>query len=61
MTTTLLTLSDEKCAKCKAVLEDDPGDKHRTSEGIVCSDCYFGKIGAEVEKNPIHSPGIHMH
>jgi len=65
--TTLLKLSDEKaisllsekCSKCGNVLEDDPGDKHQTSEGIICGDCYFGQMGEMIDKNPICHPKTH--
>lgn len=55
----LIDKLDEKCIICKDPLGDDPGNKHETSNGYVCSDCYFSTRGKRTEKHPIGRPGTH--
>ena len=31
-------------------------EKHQTSRGVICSDCYFDLLGDEVEQHPVGLP-----
>ena len=48
-----------KCAGCGIELQESITGCRETSEGHVCSDCYYEKLGELVEKHPIGIPRMH--
>ena len=50
----------EKCSKCKNVLEDFPEDHQmvviKKKKVVICGDCYFNKFGKEIDRHPIGVP-----
>jgi hypothetical protein len=47
-----------RCGGCGAVLQETITGKRKAPVGDVCSDCYYGMLGDEIEKHPIASGGI---
>jgi hypothetical protein len=45
-----------KCAKCGIWLQESVTGSRDTSNGPMCSDCYFEEWGAIVERYPISTP-----
>lgn len=41
------------CTACKKPLEFETTGMQKTSEGYMCDDCYFERLGEEVEKHPL--------
>jgi len=51
-----LISSKDKCCYCKTPLSTTLTGKIEISLGMCCSDCYFEKLGEEIEKHPIVNP-----
>lgn len=54
----LATSASEKCCICSVSLQETLTGKRKTADGYACSDCYYDRIGAEIEQYPIASAGI---
>lgn len=61
MTVTLKDLLDnpdlpqkpkQECCMCRQPM-DEHEDRHEVSDGTCCGDCYFSKLGAEIENHPL--------
>jgi len=48
----------QKCWKCEVPLQETITGKRQMAQGFACSDCYYGELGAEIERHPIASAGI---
>lgn len=47
------------CPKCHEPILDDNGHPTTKGSGVICNNCYYGKLGEGVEKHPIGRPRIH--
>ena len=50
-------LNSPVCPKCHQLIMDD--ERHTVDGKQVCSDCYYGELGEEVEEYPISHPRVH--
>ena len=50
-------LPREHCAVCKVELQETLTGKRHTPDGDACSDCYYEKLGEELEKFPLGAAG----
>ncbi len=48
-----------RCTDCGCALQETITGNRRTSSGYVCSDCYFARMGDELDKRPIAVPCVH--
>lgn len=46
-------LARERCAICNVALQETLTGKRPTPTGPACSDCYYEKLGEELEKHPV--------
>lgn len=46
----------QRCANCNVALQETVTGCRPSEKGLVCSDCYFDAIGAELDKHPIFMP-----
>jgi hypothetical protein len=53
-----LRAQQPRCAGCEVVLQETITGRRQSPKGEVCSDCYYGLLGDEIEKHPIASAGI---
>ncbi len=51
----LLKRPEPECCMCRKPMTEE---RHETSEGTACGDCYFRKLGDEIEKHPLGNAGI---
>ena len=51
----------ERCAECKQPLSSGAVDEngHSTSHGWLCDDCFYDRLGEEIENHPIGTPQTH--
>jgi hypothetical protein len=45
-----------RCASCGTTLHETTTGNRLTSDGCMCSDCYFVQLGKEIEEHPIGVP-----
>ena len=46
----------QRCASCNVALQETITGCRPSEKGMVCSDCYFDAIGAELDNHPIFMP-----
>lgn len=49
-------VESKKCSDCQQPLSFTTG-RNVVAEGELCDDCFYGKLGEEIDKNPIVGPG----
>jgi hypothetical protein len=52
------SVREQKCFHCQVPLQETLTGKRKTSDGFVCSDCYYDELGAEIERRPLGSAGV---
>lgn len=57
---TLPSLCGTKCCDCGVRLDYDITGLQRTTDGYMCDDCYFSRLGDIVERDPICNPVYYM-
>ena len=53
-----LRTKQQCCCYCETPLQETITGKRKTPDGDACSDCYYEKLGEEIEQHPIASAGI---
>jgi hypothetical protein len=53
-----LRSKQECCCYCQTPLQETLTGKRKAPDGYACSDCYYDKLGEEIEQHPIASAGI---
>lgn len=48
----------DHCAYCKIPLQGFITGRNKCPKGVCCDDCYYEKLGEEIEKHPICSPRV---
>ncbi len=48
----------QHCCYCHTALQETITGKRKTPDGDSCSDCYYEKLGEEIEKHPLGSAGF---
>lgn len=49
----LKDMPGDTCCSCGERLSTTITGKRQTAEGLSCDDCYFGKLGDEIEQYPL--------